>query len=381
MSFYIRVDHQLWGNHKGSSYPCFRFSFLLNYNFGAGVRKMIGFFAFLFTFSFGLFTYEGCSNPAAPVTSTAGPRNYTWTVDTIKTMDPLTLTRIWGISPTDVWAVGSTGSPALTIWHYNGSWWGCDSVGRPFYPWAIIGFSSNEVWLGNTNSTIWKYNGSQWQQYNEYDVAGYDKTWIMNFDGTASNNIYAVGSANKLDGSDYRGTIMHYDGISWKFANIPYVKVGFTDGKIDQSSGALIIEGTVFDTTGFISKIHSWDGNQLKELYSGIPYAGVGSVQHEVLVYINQKIYKYENGQLVVWKDLSGTDYSGKIWCGRSENDFFMGSSVGVGIGHYNGTDFQIIYKFKTNLDIYGAYIFDKDVFFLLKLSMALVIIMYFMEC
>jgi hypothetical protein len=335
--------------------------FILNYKLGAGVRKLIEFLFFLFTFSFILCTYESCSNPAGPGNSTAGRRDYTWTVDTIKTVEPMNLVRIGGISPTNVWAVASTGNPGLTIWHYDGSRWGCDSLGRPFYPWAIIGFSSNEVWIGNTNSTIWKYDGSQWQLYDEYNVAGYDKTWIMNFDGTASNNIYAVGSANKLDGSDYRGTIIHYDGISWKFANLPYIKIGFADGKIDQGSGVLILEGTVYNTTGWINKVHAWDGDTLKEIYSGYSYANVGSVNHEVLVSIDQKIYKYSNSQLVLWKDLSGTDYSGKIWCGRSENDFFICSSTGM--GHYNGTDFQTIYK--TNLTMEGGYVFDKDVFFI----------------
>jgi len=327
------------------------------------VKKLVNLLIFLFTFSFELFTSAGCSSATGPITNSGGRRDYTWTVDTIKTIDPLTLTRIWGITPTDVWAVGSTGSPAITIWHFNGSRWGCDSIGRPFYPWAIIGYSGDEVWLGNTSSTIWKYDGSQWQQYGIYNVAGYDKTWIMNFDGTASNNIYAVGSANKLDGSDYKGTIMRYDGKSWKFANLPYVKVGFGDGKIDQSSGVLIIEGTVYDTTGWINKVHAWDGNQLKEIYSGYSYPNVGSVLHEVLVNIDKKIYKYSNGQLILWKDLSGTDCIGKIWCGRSENDFFIGSSSGI--GHYNGTDYKTIFT-KNNPNISGGFIFDKDVFFIM---------------
>ncbi len=306
--------------------------------------------------------YAGCKSPTGPDDSNTDIRNYTWRVDTIKTVDPLTLSRIWGITPTNVWAVGNGAATALGIWHYDGKSWDCDSIARGFTPWAVIGFSSDEVWVGNTSSSIWKYNGTQWQQYGEYKLDGYDRIWIMNFDGTAANNIYAVGSANKDDGSDYKGIIMHYDGTTWKFVDIPYVKVGFADCKIDEKSGALIIEGTVYNSTGWISKLYAWDGKQLKELYSGIPYGDVGSVQHEVLMDIAQKIYKYENGQLVLWKDLTGTDYSGKIWCGRSENDFFIGSLAG-GMGQYNGTDFQTIYK--TNLTINGGCVFDKDVFFI----------------
>ena len=325
------------------------------------MKKYIKILTLLFPLAFVLCTLQSCKSPTGPGENSPGRRDYTWTLDTIKTADDLTLIRMWGISPTDVWAVGTSSSSRLTIWHYNGSWWGCDSIGRPFSPWAIIGFSSSQVWIGNVSSTIWEYTGSQWQQYGKYDVAGYDKNWILNFDGTASNNIYAVGGANKNDGSDYRGTIMHFDGTSWSFMNLPYLKVGFADGKIDQGTNTLITEGTVYDSTGWINKVHAWDGKQLKEIYSGFPYANVGSVQHEALISINQKIYKYQNAQLVQWKDISGTDFSGKIWCGRSENDFFICSSTGM--GHYNGTNFQTIYK--TNLTMEGGYVFDKDVFFI----------------
>lgn len=318
----------------------------------------------LFIISFFIVFEESCSHPTEPTTNQpAGRRDYVWTVDTIKTVDDLTLIRMWGISPTDIWAVGTSGSSRLTIWHYNGIRWGCDSVWRPFNPWAIIGFSSDEVWIGDVSSTIWKYNGSLWQQYGEYKFPGYDQVWIMNFDGTDVNNIYAVGSANKNDGSNYQGTIMKYDGTSWKFINIPALKIGFGNGRIDQNSGALILEGTVYDTTGWINKVHAWDGNKLKEIYSGYSYPNVGSVQHEVLVNIDKKIYKYLNGQLILWKDLSGTDCIGNIWCGRSENDFFIGSSTGI--GHYNGNDFKTIYT-KSNPDISAGFIFDKDVFIIM---------------
>ena len=298
-------------------------------NFKQGKYSMKKLLKMLFVSMLLLTEFNCNNNPVTQTDEKGGRRDYTWTIDTIKTADPLTLSRIWGITPNDIWAVGNGAATAVQIWHYDGKSWKCDNTARPFTPWAVIGFSSNEVWIGNTGSTIWKYNGTQWQQYGKYNVEGYDQIWIMNFDGTSSKNIYGVGSANKNDGSDYKGTIMHYDGQKWSLENIPSVKVGFADGKIDQKSGALITEGTVYDSTGWINKVHSWDGKQLKEIYSGIPYAGVGSFQHEVLVSIDHKIYKYSNGQLVLWKDLSGTEYYGKIWCGRSENDFFLGSLSG----------------------------------------------------
>lgn len=338
-----------------------------NYFLNSKLNKFLNFYLILNILPsaiFLLFSFEGCKSPTGPQTES---RDYIWTVDTIKTMDPLTLSRIWGISPSDVWAVGSGAATALGIWHYDGNRWDCDSISRGFTPWAVIGFSRDEVWIGNTSSTIWKYNGFQWLQYGQYNLPGYDQVVIQNFDGLSGSDIYGVGYAAAHSSNIYKGIIMHYNGQKWNFVNIPSTKVSFEDCKIDQISGALIIAGTVYDSTGWISKLYVWDGSQLKEIYSGIPFGDVGSVGKEVLMDIDQKIYKYENGQLDLWKDLSGSAYGGKIWCGRNENDFFIGTFTGKGIAHYNGTDFQTIYKFKSELDIYGGYIFDNDVFFLLK--------------
>ena len=307
---------------------------------------------------------QSCKSPTAPEALQPGRRDYTWTADTIKTInDNLMLTRIWGITPTDVWAVGNSDWTALTIWHYDGSRWNCDSTGRLNNPWAIIGFSSNEVWMGNTNSTIWKFDGSQWSVYGTYKVAGFDETWIMNFDGTSSNNIYGVGSANMSNGSDYIGLIMHYDGISWKILNIPPVKVGFGFCALDNNSGALIIGGTDFDTTGWVEKAYAWNGSQLNEIYSGSDEAAVSNINHNAYIDINKRIYKYKNGKLELWKNISNTDCSGVIWCGRSESDFFIGSSTGI--AHYNGSDFKTLY-ITYGSNIMGGFIFEKDVFFIL---------------
>lgn len=310
-----------------------------------------------------------CKSPTAPggggTNLPPGRRDYTWTADTIKIVDALSLNRIYGITPTDVWVTGVSSWTATTIWHYDGNRWGCDSIPRNISPWAVIGFSSNEVWIGNANSTIWKYDGSQWQLFGTYNVSGYDQVVIQNFDGLSGNNIYGVGYAAIYGNTNnYEGIIMHYDGTNWSFVNIPSGRVAFGDVKIDGNSGDLVLEGTDYDSTGWISKIDVWDGKSLKEIYSGIPYANVGRIQNQVYVTIDGKVYNYNNGQLILFKDLSGEGAVGKLWCGRSESDFFMWSAAG-GIGHYNGNNFKILYKFNPNMEIGGGYIFEKDVFFL----------------
>jgi len=302
-----------------------------------------------------------CKNSPVEASLQPGRRDYVWTEDTLKTKESLYLTRIWGSSPNDVWAIGTSSSTATSIWHYNGKQWRCDSISRSVQPYAIYGFSNFEVWLGNLNSTIWKFDGLRWLEYGEYKINGFDNIWFLNFAGLYPNDIYGIGCANLKSGDEYKGIIIHYDGNSWKFINIPSVKVEFSAITIDQSSKSLIIEGVVFDPSGYINKIYVWNGKELKELYSGYAYASVSSIQNQPYISIDGKIYKFMSSQLSLWKDLSMYGASGKIWGGRSESDFFINSYQGI--GNYNGIDYKTIYK--TDLNFSGGYIFENEVFFI----------------
>ena len=68
---------------------------------------------------------------------------------------------------------------------------------------------------------------------------------------------------------------------------------------------------------------------------------------------MERKIFKYRKEQFELWKDLSNTTFITGM-SGRSEDDFFSNSIDGI--GHYNGKDFQTI--FKTDADITGRWIF-----------------------
>ncbi len=321
-------------------------------------KGMLGSFVIII----GLFIANSCGeNPTEPEPQ-PGRRDYVWTVDTINPgNESLYLVRIWGTSANDVWAIGVSSYSATSIWHYNGKQWRGDSIPRYVQPSSIFGFSSNEVWLGNANSTIWKYSNSQWSRFGEYKVTGYDRTNINYFDGTSNNNIYGVGFADVYNSNIAKAIIMQYDGISWKFVNIPNVTVGLETIAIEAKSGVLVMSGTVNDPAGFIAKVYYWDRQELKELLSGSGWSFVTKLGDEIFATLSSKIYKYSNKQLTLWKNNSGTGIDGNIVCGRSRNDFFIGSNNGI--THYNGTDFTTI--FQTSLTVERGITFENDVFFI----------------
>ncbi len=89
------------------------------------------------------------------------------------------------------------------------------------------------------------------------------------------------------------------------------------------------------------------------------------SANGRIYFYFEKKIHKYENGEFVVYKDLSNSNVNGMKIVGRSINDFFINTSEGI--GHYNGTDLKTIYKTNETVGMFDAAIFKKEVFFLVS--------------
>ena len=89
-------------------------------------------------------------------------------------------------------------------------------------------------------------------------------------------------------------------------------------------------------------------------------YSGFGMSKINGTVYINsdRKIYKYQNGNLQLWKDFTGTDFLSDF-VGISGTDFINNSTKGL--GHYNGIDYTTIYK--THLNLQSKIIFEKEIF------------------
>lgn len=294
-----------------------------------------------------------------------GRRDYIWTVDTIRIPigDLFYPWRIWGSAPNDVWLVGS-GSPSTNLlWHFDGVGWKKDSAQKIITPSALWGTASNNIWLGNSNNTFWKYNGAQWYKFSDVTPpSGFDRVAVEDIWGIQANDLWGVGGADQYNGgTEYKGIIMHFDGGQWQFKTIPTTRVGFTGIRQELSTGFYFLDGYRYEPTGDTSKVFIYDGNgTLRQIYSNPYYMGIAEICGKIYFLSKQKIYRYREGSLYLWKDFSSTEYFGRM-VGRSELDFF-GQGKGNNIVHYNGTDMVILYNNTTN--IWLSLLVDDSVFF-----------------
>ena len=93
----------------------------------------------IFIILFLLISLSCNNNPVNPPEAQPGRRDYVWNIDTISSYDPIY--RLWGSSPTDLWAITSS-NPYKSIYHFDGTKWTTDGIFRLWSPHSIYGFSS-----------------------------------------------------------------------------------------------------------------------------------------------------------------------------------------------------------------------------------------------
>ena len=82
----------------------------------------------------------------------------------------------------------------------------------------------------------------------------------------------------------------------------------------------------------------------------------------EVYFSLGKSIYTYYENEFHLFVDLSSTLFPGARR-GRSEKDIFTNGEGGL--GHFNGSDFKIIYELSSNYRISDIFLFPSDVFFM----------------
>jgi hypothetical protein len=316
------------------------------------------FSAFFFLISIILLILNLSCNTTEPEDIKPGSRNYEWTMDTLKlNPDFMFLTRMWAYAPNDVWAIGTGYSSRNLIWHFDGNRWSTDSIPRGMTPSGIYGFGSNDVWLGTQEGAFWHFDGSNWSEKGKLTLDNYNRVYIENIWGTASNNIFAVGFAENTSTQDFKAILVKYNGVKWDFVQIPVIKLDFTNIRQQSRTGLFFINA--YDLAGIYNnnRLLIYNGKDFIEVNAGNYTTEIYDMNGEVYITMNRRIYKYLNSKLLLWKDLSSYYFRYSVW-GKNEKDFFGIADKGISlnqdmVGHYNGTDFRILLE--TNLDFTGA--------------------------
>ncbi len=289
-----------------------------------------------------------------------GRRDYVWTLDTLKS--PFNnFTGLWGSSSSDVWTVGGGGNDEDRLWHFDGTKWSPYTKERIICTGkTLFGFSKDNVWMGGGDGRIWHYNGSTWKENFEYKP---NEGWaiITEMWGREPNDVYAIGVIF-LPKNEQRGFVLHYDGHKWyEYFKASYMSQ-FTsilgDKKNTFITGIKIFvsDKNVMSTDSvYISKI---DNKKLTKIYS--PQINqsfsIALVGNELHVVIDNILYNYSDGGFKQVFKIDMPNFASCVY-GRNYKDLFV--KFYDGLGHYNGTDIEYLYKFNDNFSYYTGWPID----------------------
>jgi hypothetical protein len=187
------------------------------------------------------------------------------------------LSAVSAISANDVWAVGSECYSANTIVeHWNGSSWslvasprrpgGFDSTAALY---GVEAISPSNVWaVGYSGSDAFEtlvehYNGSTWSEVSSAGASGY----LSSVSATGANDVWAVGATGTGN------LIQHYDGNGWSIVPSPQPGNSSTLDSVDALSPT--DAWAVGSKTGFGAQestfVLHWNGTRWHEVQSPNP--------------------------------------------------------------------------------------------------------------
>jgi hypothetical protein len=108
---------------------------------------------------------------------------------------------IWGSSPT-IFAVGTC------IVHYDGEFWEQQNSATDAMLKKVWGSSPSDVFAVGDNGTIIHYDGASWSPHESGTTVPLSQVW-----GSGPDDVYAFG--DDFPGSSHYNRILHYDGLSW----------------------------------------------------------------------------------------------------------------------------------------------------------------------
>jgi len=312
-----------------------------------------------------------CQNkPTEPKPDEDKPRrDYVWEVDSLWVKFPYNqYDYIWGDSPDNIWIAGD-GDGSNSVLRYDGEKWHKinlepHGLGAPV-PWSIYGFSANDVWVGGADSDIWHYNLIGRTRYNISVPEGYGRLHTMNIWGYSPDNIWAVGSIINNENGFNEGVILHFNGVEWKITN-PIIKnyyinkIGITTG---YNEFFMTYHNNQYPDSNGVFYLKN---NQFKSIYFD-KFSETGAVDKVDLyknsyIVINRSLYKYSDDKFIEVLSLKDYIQGYTRLFGRNLKDIFY--KTDYGIGHYNGTDGEMIFHSDRKIGITNALILERDIYF-----------------
>jgi hypothetical protein len=310
-----------------------------------------------------------CDTTEPPLSDNIPPgrRDYSWTVDTLN-YPYNTITRIWGSSPSDVWAISSGGDLDKTIFHFDGNNWTTDFISRPISPHSIFGFAPDDIWMGGGNGKIWRYNGSSWYESAVLTKDGNTQIVFDNLWGESPNDLYAIGTYPGTNGYATKSVIAHYEN-DWRILNTDGIRGIVEHLHRDKYDGKIYLQvplpgaGIHFDST----QIFQYTPDSSKLLYRSVwtrgKEADISLIDGRVYFILGQEIALRNDNQFKTFLKIDNPSFYQRIW-GRSNRDIYL--FMTNGLVHYNGVNFDYLLTFNNpRTFINGAALFDQEVFFI----------------
>ena len=338
--------------------------FVYNLNFGGVLKYFV--FPFLVLVTLTSISFN-CSENTLDSTDLLPPgrRDYLWTVDTL--FIPFTvLQRIWGSSPTDVWAIGPGGDADKTIYHFDGTGWKNDGISRPLAPTSIWGSAPDNIWIGSGGGDIWRFDGVNWLKNSTLILEGYNYISLENIWGDSPDNVYVVGFAENTE--TFTSIIAKFDGNQWKLMDATKNSNSFIKIKrgIKTSNNYFVMGLRIEQFYADTSYLYEFDGSNLNLIYQGFAnndeLGEFEVINNEMIFLRGYEICKYSGNKFQAIYTITNPNFDNGMW-GRNLNDLFF--SMKNGIAHYNGSNLEYIYNFEEGIRLTGGMIFEDEVFFL----------------
>ena len=298
--------------------------------------------------------------------ATPGRRDYVWTADTLKV--PWTnLYKIWGSSPSNIWAVGDLADADKNIFYYDGKVWSTDGINRSISPRSIFGFNDSDIWICGQSGKIWHYNGNSWTQNADFTIP---ESRIINLNaiwGTSDSWLFSSGIV-AYDGDFHcSALLLKYMNGNWVRQTNAIADTNTQFVKLTGTNDRLLLLGVTAHDLGDTIVVYEYDGNSMKVLYKNAYVTGksanLGNIAGTPYMILGTTVYSYTNKGLhfIVENKSPTLDYH---ICGRSTKDIFFSNTDGI--TNYNGSDIQYLYKFPGGkIQVMDSAVFENDVFFL----------------